>query len=157
MRKVGMLCAVLLVLCALGARAEGSAVTLPLSDPAGNSVQVRVTVLNGKNWLFLPAFADVQTLLPQARETEREGVWQGALPDETSVNVMRSENLRAVFLFSDDPQNAGRAFVDGGEKHSTRATGVIALVSADGHLDYAGRLRQIRGRGNGTWLLEKKA
>lgn len=156
MRKLGMLCALLLVLCALGARAEEAALTLPLSDPAGYTVQVRATTLSKKSWLFLPAFADVQALLPQARETEREGVWQANLADGTSVNVMRSENLRAVFLFSDDPQNAGRAFVDGGEKHSTRATGVVALVSADGHLDYAGRLRQIRGRGNGTWLLEKK-
>ena len=156
MMKKSMLCAVLLgfMLCVLGARAEET-LTLPLTAPAGTTVAVRVTQLDGENWLLLPAFADVEALLPQAEATE-SGVWQAALPDGTSVNVMRSENLRALFLFSDDPENAGRAYVDGGERHSTCATGTIAMVNTEGQLDYAGRLRQIRGRGNGTWKYLKK-
>lgn len=156
MKKLGLLCALLLALCTLGARAEEAEISLPLSAPTDASAQVRVSVLNNENWLFLPSFADVRALFPKARQTKQEGVWEAALSDGTSVFVMQSENLRAVFLFSDDPLNAGRAFVDGGEKHATRATGSLALVSADGQLDYAGRLKQIRGRGNGTWQKEKK-
>lgn len=129
MKKLGLLCALLLALCTLGARAEEAEISLPLSAPTDASAQVRVSVLNNENWLFLPSFADVRALFPKARQTKQEGVWEAALSDGTSVFVMQSENLRAVFLFSDDPLNAGRAFVDGGEKHATRATGSLALVS----------------------------
>ena len=117
------------------------------------TVQVRSTLIDGENWLFLPAFADLASLYPDAYETEEDGVWYD---DEAEMYLMQSENLRALFLFSDDPEDEGRAWVENCEDHENETTGSMALVGADGTVDCADDLRQLRGRGNSTWKLSKK-
>lgn len=145
---------------------------LPLTatlDAQGGEAEVRAVRIDGENWLFLPAFASLedfrlswegQSVAWEAGETE-DGVLavQATLADGTtlSLGVMRSEHLRALFLFSDDPQNAGRAYIEDCNRHENRATGSMALVSPDGTIDCADHLRQIRGRGNYTWRLQKKS
>lgn len=109
----------------------------------GTSVEVRATRIDGVDWLFLPSFAD----------QERMQLVDG---DGADVEIMQSQNLRALFLFSDDPVNQGREYIDNCERHVNETTGSMAIISPDGTVDHAGRLRQLRGRGNYTWQREKK-
>lgn len=142
---------------------------LVASVPAGRaSVEVRATRINGETWLFLPAFADVERITLQmdgealawsALEAS-DGIWQGEAAGENAsvaVSIMRSENLRALFLFSDDPVNQGREYLDSAADHETYTSASMALVDTQGHVDHAGAIRKIRGRGNFTWFLDKKA
>ena len=156
MKRWGCLLALCLCLLCLPALAqkqtEAGSVTAAL-NANGAQVQVRSTLVEGEEWLFLPAFADVETLYPEACETEEEGVWYD---DASGLYLMQSENLRALFLFSDDPVNQGRAYIDGCEKHVNGTTGAMALISPDGTVDHADTLRQLRGRGNSTWKEPKK-
>ena len=147
---------------------EALALTARL-EVQGGTVEVRAVSIDGEAWLFLPAFASTEELSLtwegesaawEAAEAE-DGVLFGHVAlgggETLALNVMRSENLRALFLFSDDPENAGRAYIEDCTRHQNRATGSLAVVSPDGRTDYAGRLRQIRGRGNYSWMLDKKS
>lgn len=72
------------------------------------------------------------------------------------VQVMRSANVPAVFVTSDDPILKGRGYVESSADHSLKAKGSMVLAEADGTVTYDGRLTQIKGRGNSTWLAPKK-
>ena len=117
-------------------------------------------------WLFLPAFADRQqiTLLVDGQETPVD--WASAQPLEDEVEMisiaggtlylMQSQNLRALFLESDDPVNQGRVYIENCDRHQNSTTASMALVDADGTVDFSGHIKKLRGRGNGSWYLEKK-
>lgn len=117
-------------------------------------------------WLFLPAFADRQqiTLLADGQETPVD--WTSAQPLEDGVDVlsvegltlyvMQSQNLRALFLESDDPVNQGREWLENCDRHQNSTTASMALVDAAGTVDFSGHIKKLRGRGNGSWGLEKK-
>ena len=122
---------------------------------AGGSVEIAVQELYGQKWIFLPAFADREALFPDAVDMG-DGFWTAADEAGESVFVLQSANLRALFLMSDDPVNQGRAFVEDGLEHLNAATGRMMIVDADGTVDHADSLRQLRGRGNGTWHHAKK-
>jgi hypothetical protein len=72
------------------------------------------------------------------------------------VQVMRSANVPAVFVTSDDPILKGRGYVESSADHSLKAKGSMVLAEADGTVTYDGGLTQIKGRGNSTWLAPKK-
>lgn len=72
------------------------------------------------------------------------------------IHVMRSANVPALFLTSDDPFLKGRSYVESSADHSLKSEGSMVLAEADGTVTYDGRLDQIKGRGNSTWLAEKK-
>ena len=134
----------------------------------GGEAEVRAKEINGETWLLLPAFADVQRLTltldgepalwQNVQESENGWTGEAVCGDETiAVNVMKSQNLRALFLFSDDIENEGREYLDSAPDHETFTTASMALVDEEGHVDHAGDIRKIRGRGNFTWFLDKKA
>ena len=134
----------------------------------GGSAEVKAKEINGETWLLLPAFADVNTLSltvdgepalwQNVEETENGWMGEAVCGDKTiEVSVMRSQNLRALFLFSDDPVNQGREYLDSAPDHETFTTASMVLVDENGHVDHAGDIRKIRGRGNFTWFLDKKA
>ena len=75
---------------------------------------------------------------------------------EGALRVMVSANVGAMYLTSEDPVNEGRPFVDGSPDHSAKAKGSMELVNPDGTVVYDGELSQIKGRGNSTWMLDKK-
>lgn len=75
---------------------------------------------------------------------------------EFHVNFLFSENISTVYLTSDDPVNQGRPWVESSADKSNKATGRMILQSSDGAIIYNNRLDQIKGRGNSTWLSEKK-
>lgn len=118
-------------------------------------------------WLFLPAFADRETLVLQregqeirldwtSAHDEAEGVQCLELPGGDRLHVMQSENLRALFLFSDDPVQQGRAWLEDCGKHERHTTGSLLLVAANGNVSHDERIKKLRGRGNGTWNALKK-
>lgn len=133
-----------------------------LLQTKNGTVEICSTENENGSWLFLPSFTDLSELkivgLTEKfalETTEEEGIWQMDVSGET-LKIMKSQNLRALFLFSDDSLHAGREYVDGSELHSEETTGTIALVNKDGCVDYVGRMDSIRGRGNSTWLMKKK-
>lgn len=91
------------------------------------------------------------------------GEWVCALVDDqtneklTTLHVMRSANLRALFILSDDPVHYGQGWIDNCVKHENSASAAMALVSQAGTVDHAGHIAKLRGRGNSTWLCEKKS
>ena len=156
MKRVFSLCMLLGALC-LAVCAHAEEWTLTLHAAGGGSVNVSTQTIGDARWLFLPAFADQSGLaLEWLEEADEQGARRALLENGEPVSVMQSQNLRTVFLFSDDPVNEGREYIEGGGKHDRRTTGSIAIVAADGTVEYAGDLRQIRGRGNGTWWNVKK-
>lgn len=166
--RFAALCMLACCLCFSASAMEDVSLMLPVAGGNAEIVPVRV---EDNWWLFLPAFADVDTLQVRAGgapatlvlgEPEEEYIYPAeiALEDgETlEISVMQSANLRSVFLYSDDPVNQGRDYIDNCEKHVNRTTGSIAIVDAQGVITHADRLTQLRGRGNSTWrLCEKKA
>lgn len=142
---------------------------LTVNLPAGwGSVEVRASEIDGQIWLLLPAFADVDALSPvwngqpvSWKNVVREGdVWHGEIlygNEEIEVSIMRSQNLRSLFLLSTDPENQGRQYLDESVDHQTWTTASMALVDPEGKVNDAGNIRKIRGRGNFTWFLDKKA
>lgn len=72
------------------------------------------------------------------------------------VHVLTSANIRALFITSDDPVKEGRYWVESSPTHNNKTTGSMLLVTEGGEVIYDGGLTQIKGRGNGTWLYDKK-
>ena len=113
----------------------------------GAEVVVRASVVDGETWLLLPAFAD---------QAKMQLFDAGQPVEDADVQIMQSANVRALFFLSDDPVNQGRAYIDNCERHEHFTTASMALIDADGHVDHAGDIRKLRGRGNGTWGGDKK-
>ena len=151
MKRIWLIIAMAAVcLCAANAWAEPVRFILPVK---GAEVEITAAEIDGEQWLMLPSFAEASALFPQVQETEEAGVWH----DEASgLYLMQSAHLRTLFLFSDDPVHQGRAYIDGSPDHSAYTTGSMALVGLDGTVEHADHLRQLRGRGNGSWDNEKK-
>ena len=114
---------------------------------SGGMAEIHPSVVDGETWLFLPAFAREYVLVQEGKQISA---------DEAGVNVMQSQNLRALFLASSDPVNEGRAFIDNCERHVNETTASMALIGTDGAVDHSGKIRKLRGRGNGTWANPKK-
>ena len=74
----------------------------------------------------------------------------------TKLVIMRSTNIGSLFLESADKYGQGRANIEAAPGHSYGADGkTYALVEADGNAT-SGELSQIKGRGNSTWLMDKR-
>lgn len=84
----------------------------------------------------------------------RVGVdWEGGF---FYLNLMHSQHLASLFLTSNDPENKGRRWVESSADKSNKAKGAMSLLGPEGTLVYEGNLKQIKGRGNSTWLEPKK-
>lgn len=71
---------------------------------------------------------------------------------EWTIQVMQSENLPAVWL------TTGSGTLDYVlEEKGNRESGNVSFITENGQADYAGAFAEIKGRGNYTWLLEKKS
>lgn len=161
-----------LVLCfSVCAFAAGSNVTYYANpDDANTAVSVQKNVA-GKNCLFLPSSADLTKLVLNfdgeslsagdaaiesgvafdltAIATENNGEYTLAFSDGTTLSVMKSANVRALFYVSADPVNAGRDFVDAVK--GNEAEGNMSIIGADGEVDYSDEVTEIKGRGNSTF------
>lgn len=130
------------------------------------SVQVHSVTITDENWLFLPSGADLsslsltidgeETLLNWAALSSPHAmlaqIHTGTLPNTgETLNVMVSENLRSLHLFSDDPVEHGRRWIEKDILHLHETTGSVVILNASGTADLSMRLTQLRGRGNSTW------
>ncbi len=72
------------------------------------------------------------------------------------IIIMKSENIKSLFLVSEDPVNKGRAWID--TSKSNTAKGNIVFVDADGTIINADEMTEIKARGNSTFTdFTKKA
>jgi len=162
-RFVLVLC--LLLACCMSAGAEEASPVFTLAVRA-SSVELRTETIEEEPWLFLPSFAQLDQLSAAGYELEwwdteadEEGLWYVDLiagEDVLTVNVMRSQNLRALFLFSDDPVNQGRAYIEDCLDHENFTTASMALIDGQGQIRHAETITNLRGRGNWTWSWDKK-
>ncbi len=121
-----------------------------------NAPAVTAQIHNGVTYLFLPSGADPQELVIDGqaipcRLTPGINTVTDNAGKARSFMVMQSANLRAVYLVSDDPENAGRAYIDGSADHSTVASAQSTITDAQGEPEYRGKVEKLRGRGNTTW------
>ncbi len=134
---------------------------------SNGSVPLHTQTIEEEVWLFLPAFAQLDQLSVEGAQLEwwdtepdEDGLWYVDVicgEDVTEVYVMRSENLPALFLFSDDPVNEGIGYIEGDISHEAFTTATLAMVNVDGTLRHAETIANLRGRGNWTWNWPKKA
>lgn len=73
----------------------------------------------------------------------------------TEFTIMKSANIRSMYIVSEDPVNYGRPWVD--SVKGNEASGYISYVGTDGEVIYSNDLDEIKGRGNSTFAdYEKK-
>lgn len=92
---------------------------------------------DGRNYLFLPSWAD------RAAESAR---YEGQ-----DITVMQSENLASVEIITESGSLSGLQ-----EDKEARERGKVTIRLADGSLCFAGRIEEMRSRGNSSWALDKK-
>lgn len=78
-----------------------------------------------------------------------DAVYTDLSDSQDEIVLMKSASLRTLYFVSDDPENAGRAFVDTSKSNS--ASGNAVLLTADGSVDFSGTITEIKGRGNTTF------
>lgn len=140
-----------LALCLMCASAMAHTALVPAAH--GGVAEVHSTLIDGEEWLFLPSFAELSSLYPDAAETEEEGVWYD---ENAGLFIMQSGNVRTLFFFSANPQEQGREWIEADLDHLRETTGSMALISPNGQVEHVDDVRQLRGRGNYTWGQEKK-
>ncbi len=118
----------------------------PLTLTAGDA---SLTVAPGETF-------DLNALFPEGPDAE--GVYWlsvsvGDPSDERTLRIRQSANQASLFIRSADPENRGRAYVDGLEdpKSDPITDAALLMVSENGEVVYDNELRELRGRGNTTW------
>ena len=147
-KRAMLIAAVLCCVCG-AALAEGLWAHVPVT---GGTADVSASVVDGETWFLLPSFASEDTVTYTL-----DG--KPVRPDDEALagaNVMISQNLRALFLFSADPVNQGRTYIDGSADRSAWTTGSVVMVGENGAVDHTAGIEVLRGRGNSTWAVEKK-
>lgn len=76
----------------------------------------------------------------------------GLLTREYSLRILQSEHLASVHLST---QSGAMDYIQ--KEKGNEEEGWAAIVNADGTVDFSGAFSSLRGRGNYTWLLEKKS
>lgn len=72
------------------------------------------------------------------------------------VDLIPISGIATMYLVSDDPEAQGRQWVESSPDKSNSAKGSMILLNETGEEVYNGALTQIKGRGNSTWLADKK-
>ncbi len=73
-----------------------------------------------------------------------------------SVTIMKSANIKTMFLVSENPEEKGREWVDSSKDNE--AKGDMAYLNADGTIFHSDKLTELKARGNSTFTdFEKKA
>ena len=132
----------------------------------GSETELRTQSIDEECWLFLPSFAQLDQLRVEGAglewwdtEADEDGLWYVDVirgEDVTEVSVMRSQNLRTLFLFSDDPVSQGREYIESSDDQTAFSTGSLTLVDTEGLISHVENITHLRGRGNWTWNWPKK-
>ncbi len=73
-----------------------------------------------------------------------------------AVEIYPTDGIASMYLCSEDPVNMGRPWVESSPTKSNSAKGTMLMINEGGTVVYQDKLTQIKGRGNSTWLAEKK-
>lgn len=138
---------------------EGAAVRLrPWRSPQGEWVLFMPAAVNGP--LTVLATKEGAALDGQPLETGLQlaltpGEHTVTLPNgrQCGLTVMQGSALGAVFV---ETEGGSFDFVEQDEAKYTGMPGIVTFLRADGGLEYAGPMEQLRGRGNTTWPEPKK-
>lgn len=84
------------------------------------------------------------------RLTRKAGLFGRAVENE--LVILQSENLASAYVVTDSGK---MDYIQ--EEKGNKEGGTLCLVTADGQVDYTGAFAEIKGRGNYTWLLDKKS
>lgn len=125
-----------------------------------DQTKVNMTLINGTKELAVTSgqAVDISSYLLSAVEdgskpmTIRLTDNSGNSSDST-IYVMQSSQIGAVFITSSD-SNKNRAFVE--KSKANKATGQMVMFGSKGTTVYAGKLDQIKARGNTTFTASKK-
>ena len=158
-RKMMLVILATLMLWAISARAQ-------VIWHGPGDVTVSSCMLQDEDWLFLPSgtklaqlelTASGERILIDWTQHSHEsdvipGVLSGVLPQTgKTLHVFVSQNLRSLHLFSDDPVQHGRLWLENCRLHENETTGSIIMLRSDGSISVQMQLDQLRGRGNSTW------
>lgn len=139
----------------LPAGAEPSALTLwfELSTPA----QLTLTGDLGSQVIKSGESFDLRQVCTEAEQCNVTIFAQsGSDFAELTLTLVFTEGMGSMFLVSEDPVNEGREWVESSPDKSNKAKGTMFYCTSEGEVVYQGALTQIKGRGNSTWLAEKK-
>jgi len=172
---------VILAAClAITAFAANSDVSFKANADDKNTVISTQTGRNGKTYLFLPSSADLANLVLYfdaenlelsadkgtvtitsgevfdltAICTAKNGEYAVTFADGSTLIIMKSANVRALFYVSDDPVNKGRPWVDAVK--GNEAEGNMSLVGTDGAVEHSDKITEIKARGNSTFTRSDK-
>lgn len=112
-----------------------------------NAENVTFSTTNGSVKVISGQSFDLTALFTKA--TDEYKVTVTADGTTSSLTIMKSENVRALFYVSDDPVNKGRPWVD--KSKSNEAEGNMSIVGLEGAVDYTDEVTEFKGRGNSTF------
>ena len=179
-----LVCALLLALPVLADEEEPFTVSYLAAPEAEQDSTVRLQTVEGENYLFLPASAELSALALRfpggeaelsagdrrmtvtsgvpfdlgelCPETPEDGRYALTLSGEETVSftLMRSEAVAALFVSSPDAEH-DRTWVEQDKENKAKKGGLL-MLDPDGSTVYDGGLKQLKGRGNYTWMLPKR-
>lgn len=138
---------------------QGAAVRLrPWRSPQGEWVLFVPAACSGPLTVLVTkegAKLDGQPLETGLRLELADGEHTVTLPGgrQRGLTVLRGGALGAVFL---ETEGGSFDLVEKDEAKYTGMPGAVTFLRADGSLEYAGAMEQLRGRGNTTWAEAKK-
>ncbi len=131
---------------------QGSPAMTLRPSGAEDGVLLDSTVVNGKNWFFLPSGVNKEEM-------------QLVSGQEADFSTMQSSGIASVHFFSKDPESKGMDYIHQSKDNS--AKGELFMYDENFDLVYQGNVDALKGRGNTTWgwtdkksyqvKLEKKA
>ncbi len=105
---------------------------------------------------------DLPALFSDSEETDGEYKVKITVSDgeeivfEKTLIIMKSENIRSLFITSENPAEKGRKWIDSSK--SNKAKGNIVYIDTQGNIVNADEMTEIKARGNSTFTdFEKKA
>ncbi len=112
------------------------------------SADKAVTVINGEAVDITALFEDTASTDGEYKLEITAKTDDGA-EKSVSVTVMKSENLKSLFIISEDPENKGRTWIDTSKSNKTK--GEFVYLNTDGSICNADAITEIKGRGNSTF------
>lgn len=98
-------------------------------------IKINAFALEGKQYLFLPSYAEDEDI-----------VLSSALKRSESLTICKSSDIPAVFITTVSG-NLDRIYEDRNNKES----GKVSVINSDGTVNFSGKMKYIKGRGNYSW------